>query len=187
MRAPSKFDPYSILGVSPDSSDDEIKSAYRALARKHHPDLNPSPRAAERMKEINAAYAILGDPFKRVEYDHSDAWNFSGRDHEYPPPPRRQSYTPPPYYGDQFRQAQASSVARRVGYSARSVLWVFIIFSFILRTCQPMLSSSQRDTYVTPGIGQATLSSQDLELQQFLETMGHQRHSRARFAADFPP
>ena len=50
-------DPYSVLGVRPESSDDEIKSAYRRLAKQYHPDLHPNdPTAAARMNEINAAY-----------------------------------------------------------------------------------------------------------------------------------
>ena len=50
-------DPYSVLGVSPGSSEDEIKSAYRRLAKQYHPDLHPNdPNAAARMNEINAAY-----------------------------------------------------------------------------------------------------------------------------------
>ena len=50
-------DPYKVLGVSPDASDDEIKKAYRDLTKKYHPDLNPNdPTAAEKMNQINAAY-----------------------------------------------------------------------------------------------------------------------------------
>lgn len=56
-------DPYKVLGVSPDASDDEIKAAYRRLAKKYHPDLNPGNKAAaEKMNEINAAYEQIKNP-----------------------------------------------------------------------------------------------------------------------------
>ncbi|MBE5824245.1 MAG: J domain-containing protein [Butyrivibrio sp.] len=56
-------DPYKVLGVSPSASDEEIKKAYRTLAKKYHPDLNPGDEvAAQRMNEINAAYDILSKP-----------------------------------------------------------------------------------------------------------------------------
>ena len=56
-------DPYKVLGVSPDASDDEIKQAYRRLAKKYHPDRNPGdPVAAKKMQEVNAAYEQIKNP-----------------------------------------------------------------------------------------------------------------------------
>ncbi len=62
-------DYYEILGIKKGASDDEIKSAYRQMAKKYHPDLNKSPEASEKFKEINEAYSVLGDSAKRQNYD----------------------------------------------------------------------------------------------------------------------
>ena len=63
-------DPYQVLGVARDASHDAIKKAYRKLARKHHPDVNPGDKAAEdRFKEISEAHAVLSDATKRRSYD----------------------------------------------------------------------------------------------------------------------
>jgi DnaJ-class molecular chaperone len=67
-------DYYATLGVSKTASEKEIKQAFRKLARKHHPDLNPGDKVAEaRFKEINEAYEVLGDPEKRKKYDELGA------------------------------------------------------------------------------------------------------------------
>ncbi|MBJ7533626.1 DnaJ domain-containing protein [Rhodomicrobium vannielii ATCC 17100] len=63
-------DPYTILGVSKTATDDEIRKAYKSLAKKNHPDLNPGDKEAEaRFKDISAAYTFLGDKEKRRAYD----------------------------------------------------------------------------------------------------------------------
>ena len=75
-------DYYSILGVDKNANEEEIKSAYRKLAKKYHPDLNKdNPSAAEKFKEINEAYEVLGDSTKRKNYDQfgsADGPSFSG-------------------------------------------------------------------------------------------------------------
>ena len=66
----SKRDYYDVLGVSKTSTADEIKKAYRKLARQYHPDVNKdNPDAAEKFKECSEAYSVLSDETKRAQYD----------------------------------------------------------------------------------------------------------------------
>ena len=83
-------DYYEILGVKRDAGDSEIKSAYRKLARKYHPDVNKTKEAESKFKDINEAYEVLSDKAKRQRYDSLGA-NWQGG----------QSYTPPPGF-EQF-------------------------------------------------------------------------------------
>lgn len=74
----SKKDFYEVLGVNKNATEAEIKSAYRKLARAHHPDVDKSPNAAEKFKEISEAYQVLSDPGKRKSYDQFGHAAFSG-------------------------------------------------------------------------------------------------------------
>ena len=68
--ADNKRDYYEVLGVNKGASEDEIKKAYRSLAKKYHPDMNPGDKEAEvKFKEVNEAYAVLSDSDKRSKYD----------------------------------------------------------------------------------------------------------------------
>ena len=65
-----KRDYYEVLGLSKGASDDEIKKAYRACAKKYHPDLHPGDKECEeKFKEVNEAYEVLSDSDKKVRYD----------------------------------------------------------------------------------------------------------------------
>src|SRR6202021_3294840 len=66
-------DPYTVLGVKRDAYQDDIQKAYRRLAKKLHPDLNPgNERAEEQFKDVSAAYDLLGDPDKRARFDRGE-------------------------------------------------------------------------------------------------------------------
>lgn len=94
-------DYYETLGVKRESTDAEIKSAYRKLARKYHPDVNKTKEAEEKFKDINEAYEVLGDKQKRQRYDSLGSGWQGGAD-----------YTPPPGFENfnfNFNQGGAQS------------------------------------------------------------------------------
>jgi curved DNA-binding protein len=100
-------DYYEVLGVSRTATAEDIKRAYRQLARKHHPDLQPvaeRAKAGERFKEINEAYEVLNDPDKRAKYDALGANWKSGAD-----------FTPPP--GTEWRPADVGEWEDLEGFS----------------------------------------------------------------------
>jgi len=94
-------DYYETLGLKRDATDAEIKSAYRKLARKYHPDVNKTKEAEEKFKDINEAYEVLGDKQKRQRYDSLGSNWHGGAD-----------YTPPPgfeNFGFNFNQGGAQT------------------------------------------------------------------------------
>ncbi|HEX4626159.1 MAG TPA: DnaJ domain-containing protein, partial [Solirubrobacteraceae bacterium] len=74
------MNPYQVLGVDKKAAPEEIKKAYRKLARQYHPDRNPGDeKAEERFKEVQAAYDIVGDAEKRKQYDRGAMFGMGGR------------------------------------------------------------------------------------------------------------
>ncbi len=101
----AKKDYYEMLGVKRNASEPEIKQAYRRLARKHHPDVNPDDKSAEaKFKEINEAYEVLSDKENRKKYDQfGDRWQ----------------------YADQFARAQPQTPFRDFGQGGRTTSFHF--------------------------------------------------------------
>lgn len=84
-------DYYEVLGIKRNATEDEVKVAYRKLARKYHPDVSKEPDAEDRFKEVGEAYAVLKDPEKRAAYDQVGSQTKHGQD-----------FTPPPNWDSGF-------------------------------------------------------------------------------------
>ena len=99
-------DPYKVLGLTPDASDEDVKRAYRRLAKKYHPDLNPGDQeAARRMQEVNAAYEQIKNP-EKFRQNQSAGYGNGGYGGYYDPfGGYRQQQSQSSQTGDQYQQA----------------------------------------------------------------------------------
>src|SRR5687768_16434152 len=100
-------DYYDVLGVPRTATEDDVRQAFRKLARKHHPDVNPGDKSAEdKFKEINEAYEVLSDAEKRKKYDRlGPNWKAGG---DFTPPPGQDGRFEFRDFGDAFGTDGAS-------------------------------------------------------------------------------
>jgi curved DNA-binding protein len=104
---------YQALGVEKTAQSDEIKKAYRKLARKYHPDVSKEPDAQERMRQVNEAYAVLSDPEKRSAYDALGQRHAAGMDFEPPPDwAERYEFSGDDLHGEDFSEFFANLFGR---------------------------------------------------------------------------
>ena len=135
-------DPYKVLGVSPDASDEEIKQAYRRLAKKYHPDLNPGDQeAARKMQEVNAAYEQIKNPekFQQQQQSAGGYGNYGG----YGSYGGYGNYDPFGGFGGGYRQQQAYGGETRDQY--QQAAYNYIRFGRYQEALNALHNSGERD------------------------------------------
>ena len=147
-------DPYSVLGVSPDASDEEIKAAYRRLAKKYHPDLNPGDEyAAKKMNEINAAYDQIKNP-QPQQSAYSDPWSaYTGSAYQRQESAERNELKAARSYIRCREFSQAVTALSGVPSAERDSEWYYLhaVANYNLGNRVAAMESAQRACTMSPG------------------------------------
>ncbi len=163
-------DPYSVLGVSPNASDEEVKAAYRALAKKYHPDLHPGDEnAARRMNEINAAYDQIKNPQAQQQPNGGDPWGWSGGSYggayQTRTETERNELRAARNYIRSRHFREAVTALSGVPYAERDGEWYYLsaIASFNLGNRVEALEAARRACSISPGNTQYRMLLEQIE------------------------
>ena len=94
--SPTTSDPYAVLGIPRDASDQQVQRAYRRLAKRYHPDLHPDAQTSQQMRRVNQAWETLSSPGRRARYDAESALPKSATSGHWSAPARRSAPASPP-------------------------------------------------------------------------------------------
>ncbi len=147
--------PYAILGVPNSATEQEIKDAFRRLARQVHPDVNKEPHAAERMKDVNWAYSILGDASERSRYDFWRRGVYVDPTPRPNPPPSSRAGAPTSR-NDPWREVKKT---RSSGWSGLGILWLIMM---LINT----LTRAGRQSYDPAPLNVGNAQTMDAMLQE---------------------
>lgn len=112
-------DPYAVLGIPCDASDQQVQRAYRRLAKRYHPDLHPDAQTSAQMRRVNQAWETLSSPGSRAQYDAESALSRSARFEHWSAPTRRSAPASPPPQTWNTAWATPSSARTYPGRAAR--------------------------------------------------------------------
>lgn len=130
-------DPYKVLGVSPDATDEQIKAAYRRLAKKYHPDLNPGdPVAAKKMQQVNAAYEQIKDPEKASQSRSGGGYDSYGGYGGYT------GYGYDPFGGPRYRQTYEQNTG---GDNYQQAAWRYIQYGRYQEALNALSGAQNKD------------------------------------------